>query len=252
MISQNHPIFNKFDSIFLITSHTTRNRIPAVTAELNRVGINSFSKYIDFPSPFFKILRQSINKWFSPYLKTSPTHWNVTLAHYLVVAQAYYLGAEHALFMEDDVRFLKDPNILYNALEQLPDAYMIALLDHSYAEVSINQYNNFFKREFSSPWTHFPNFPLRCATAYALSRDGMQKFIRLLDSSRPLRHNDYFFSTQFFPKEYSYVATPPVAIQKIPDKFDKVNNPTNSNLNALKQYHIYRNRLFNNLDMYNI
>lgn len=254
MINDNaNPVWNRFDAIVLLTSTKTQKRLEHTIPELRRVGITDFSTIIDTPSPFLDKLYTTGTHLFSKWCREHISSIRVSFAHYRAVSSAYYGGADHALFLEDDVRFLKNTENVANAVASLPNDFVFALFDHVPKNGDPN-YPAFFanlpKDENSKPIHQWCTLDVRsvCATAYALSRDGMKTFLDFYDKpAEKIHFNDFYQSPDYFPKERSFLSSPPVAIQCI-----DTGTETNTSRKGPSRYYISRQQIFKNLSEYNI
>lgn len=253
MLNNENPAWNRFDAIVLLTSTKTKKRLDRTIPELHRVGITDFSTIIDTPSPFLDKLCTTGANLFSKWCREHISSIRVSFAHYKAVSSAYYGGANHALFLEDDVRFLKNAEDVANAAASLPEAFVFALFDHVPKNGDPN-YPAFFAGlpfdENGKPNHQWRNLEVRsvCATAYALSKDGMKTFLDFYDRpTEKIHFNDFYQSPDYFPKEHSFLSTPPVAIQCL-----DTGTETNTSRNGLSRYHSTRQQIFKNLSDYNI
>lgn len=179
-----------FDHIYCIHYLPYTDRYAKCLDELTRVGIRKsgvFSWKITWDSPIFDKLYEVCNA------APSVGCMKVGFSHYMCIKEAYELGFNHVLILENDNIFLKDLNKLEKIIEDIPEDYDICFLDKipqsnkKYAEAIKNKrVGNFFidiDKDFYV-----------LANCYALSRKGMEHVIkcqerRLAISDSYLRFN---------------------------------------------------------------
>lgn len=253
MSSNANHAFDRFEKIVLLSSIVTKARVPKTVSELNRVGITDFSTYIDTPSPFLDRLYLGNSRIFAPWCKKNISAIRVSFAHYKAIASAYYDGLSSILVFEDDVRFLKDVSAINEAIASLPDGFTIALFDHNTgSDESAALYEHYFPAPSNRHHLHHEWKPLafhvNAATAYALSRQGMKTLLGFYDvPPAKIHHIDFYQSPKFYPRQTSFLYSPPIAIQDI-----STNTPTNSTPDNLSIYHATRQKIFGNLSDYNL
>ncbi len=191
-------IWRGFDykAVCLFTGY--KSRAEKVGAELGRVGLGDAARLWQFPTPFDAILRRKVR---SAGAAGRPGFFNSGMGHYRALKTAYELGAEHSLVMEDDVRFLRDIDLLAEIVADIPVDYDIALLDVikpvrlTMDEVRSNIGRNMVSRH----WCRFSN--MRSFACYAMSRRCMARWIQWWESAfagtirHPLRIADQFMRT---------------------------------------------------------
>lgn len=151
------------------------SRMPAMDAELLRVGLDDVNRIFMFPTPFSDVLLRAMRH--VPEMGNAG-YMNCSIGHYMAISTAYHLGCSNALIMEDDIRFLKDVSRMELCVNSLPDDYDIAMFDcfprinkgdaGRYAEWrdgrAVNEYWSDFDRMYS------------CG-CYAVSRHGMERLM---------------------------------------------------------------------------
>lgn len=153
-----------FNNIYCL-NYIPNGRLNSAFSEQTRVGMHNDPYMVRFSfqtsSPVFDRMIHLIND----DNKILP-HKNArcTYGHYFMIREAYELGYERVLFIEDDVRFLKDVDMIEHVLDNLnfdtdPELNAImydwCLIDKEYDEA--------------------PVYVL--ASCYALTRHGMKYFI---------------------------------------------------------------------------
>ena len=208
------PDFKKFEYVGVVcfTGYVDRQR--DLSKELVRVGLNDVHYHWDFPSPYKDALKRSI-----PMTRFNAKNscFFIGLNNYKIIATAYHLGYRNVLVMEDDIRFLRDLNLLDEIISCLPEDYDLAMLDHSKpGKMLPNDYLATFKSPVQRYWYEFSN--LRSSGCYAMSRKGMERYLSVYElaarGQAVLRNNDFYFSTQFLGTDmHLYAACPAPAIQ---------------------------------------
>jgi hypothetical protein len=181
--SRRMSCWDRFDRKTLVTFTGNRyTRVPGLVNELRRVGMDGFDVLWQFPNPFNAVLMNSVkhDKWIH-----HGGYFNCTMGHYRAIQTAYNLGCSEALFMEDDIRFLKDTGEISEIVNSLPKDYDLATFDPSYRSWPTDQLADFLswreRRKVNEHWAEFDAmFSMGC---YALSRKGMEKMLACYDSA---------------------------------------------------------------------
>ena len=177
-----------FDHIYCVHFLPYKDRLAKIKSELKRVGIldsGIFSWQYTWDTPFYNVLsRTGINKALSVgYMKCG-------LSQYYCHKEAYDLGYNRILVLEDDISFLKDLDKIKEILEATPEDYDLVLYDntgrnpakyHKYREE--NQINDFF--------CHYDN-DMILASCYGASRNFMKHKIEC--EEKALNTNDKYMS----------------------------------------------------------
>lgn len=160
-----------FKAACLFTGY--KNREKGLFDELDRVGIEGVNRLWQFPTPFDSIMRRFVRG----KLGLKPGFFNGGMGHYRAIKTAYELGCSNSLIMEDDIRFLKDVDLIREIVEDLPEDYDIALLDtFKPQKMSYDEWRgNATNRRVSKHWCRFNN--MRSFACYAMSRKGMERWI---------------------------------------------------------------------------
>lgn len=187
--SRRMSCWDRFDRKTLVTfTGNKHTRVPGLVNELRRVGMDGFDILWQFPNPFNAVLMNSVkhDKWIH-----HGGYFNCTMGHYRAIQTAYNLGCSEALFMEDDIRFLKDTAEISEIVTSLPKDYDLATFDPSYRSWPKDQLADFLSwrehRKVNEHWAEFDAmFSMGC---YALSRRGMEKMLACYDSAvTPKKH----------------------------------------------------------------
>jgi len=185
--------------------------------ELIRVGLNA-QRYLNVRTPFDDVARDHL-----PSCRRAlwdPARLNLNLGTLRMVKTAWQMGAQHALFLEDDERFLHDTQRIDTIVRALPEDYDLALLDW----VLPGRYTGDDIRKLKEAngvngyWRPFAN--LRCTGCFAMSANGMLQYIKKMEAA--VKHGVKFkLIDQYWPDMVAsgltcYCAWPQVAIQGVP------------------------------------
>lgn len=172
------PDWSVFDSIWCTNFTGYPERRYAMESELKRVGIldsGRFNWRFTFPTIFDNLLFDVTKKQLRRNRCINLPVMSCALGHYGCIKTAYELGHGFALFMEDDIRFLKDVGRIRDTLEAIPPCGDVVNFDalpsagswtpESYrTAVERGSYNDFFY-----------SYSNMCgASCYALSRKAMK------------------------------------------------------------------------------
>ena len=174
-------IWDKFDfkAVSLFTGTPERNA--DFKREADRVGLE-LALFWSAPDPYDHFIEARV----CHSRMCHDAYLSITLKHLRMVKTAYELGAEHALFLENDVRFLKNLDDLEFAVWSLPSDYDVALFDWCFRnkataeEIATIVESSRAARTSGVVWQRFTD--LRSCACYALSRRGMLRFIIALEA----------------------------------------------------------------------
>lgn len=198
------------EGVFAVCYTGNAERQSRLMRELGRVGFDDVNVIWSFPSPYREfILRRMPHEL---CLDQKPGYWGCTIAHYCAVKTAYHLGMGHALIVEDDCRFLKDVDTIWNNLLEVPGNANIVLLDHL-IEVNartLHETNKFYMCDKS--------YSTGC---YIVDRKGMERYIAMYESPvsgkyrKPkMRACDHFTDVRYMGHDVNICcAEPRLAIQ---------------------------------------
>lgn len=164
-----------FKAVSLFTGTPERNA--DCKREMDRVGIVP-SPFWSAPDPYDHFIEARI----CHSRMCHDAYLSITLKHLRMVKTAYELGAEHALFLENDVRFLKDTEKLEWAVWSLPSNYDVALFDWCFRNKATEEEVRGITAAAQDGQTWVPFTDLRSCACYALSRRGMLRFIIALEA----------------------------------------------------------------------
>lgn len=207
-------IWDRFDYKGVVCFTGYQERYALVQKEFERVGLTGVVPHWDFPNPYHQRLMSVV-----PMTKFNKHRscFFIGLNNYRAVATAYYLGCKNCLIMEDDIRFLKNLDTIEASVRALPDDYDLAMFDHNKpCSLPESEYVGTFSSKVNPYWSRFKN--LRSTGCYAMSRRGMETWLRLFEAPAHnggvLRNPDGYFRTEYLGADKNlYVANPPVGIQ---------------------------------------
>ena len=124
----------KFDHIYLQHYPVYTERFDYIINELNRVGIyncKNFSIYYSIPNQAEEI----IYNYYKDNNLLASDNININMfrqgyTHYRILNEAKMFNYERILIIHDDIRFLKDLELIYKIISGIPDEYDICLFDY--------------------------------------------------------------------------------------------------------------------------
>lgn len=182
----------------------------SLLAELSRIGLNEVNVHWSFPTPYRELLLHNIPH--ISFMDRHPGCWGATLNHYKILKTAYELGYESVFVVEDDCRFLKEKDKIWETLEKAPKQWDILLLD------------NFTRRgKISSAgggW--FTCDSAESTGCYIANRRGMAALVGLYEkpafgkgNGGVLRNSDHWTARKYLgDKARFFIAIPNLAVQK--------------------------------------
>ena len=120
-----------FDHIYCLHNLPDASRLPELKKELRRVGIDETAPYFswkyDFPSPILDCMFDDKRLKMDISLRASSRNYikRVSLRHYEIIKEAYAIGYERILILENDIRFHNDLKYVEKMLENIPDGDII-------------------------------------------------------------------------------------------------------------------------------
>ena len=120
-----------FDHIYCLHYLPASDRFIKMKDELKHVGIDEnadyFSWVFDYPSPLMDLVYGDKRLNMSSALKSSSRDYikRVSLKHYEIVKEAYSLGYEKILILENDVRFHRDRTYIKKILSNIPETDVV-------------------------------------------------------------------------------------------------------------------------------
>lgn len=152
-------IKNIFDQIYLITYVRNKDKLEYQLSELERIGFND-------PINIKYSVNYNDNVINNKYSQLSDREIYVSLTHYQAIKEAYELGYNHILILEDDNCWLKD---IYKIQSIIQTSYNYDYVNYS----SILEYN----------LDNSPSYQINVkgANCYSLSRIAMKWFIDIIE-----------------------------------------------------------------------
>ncbi len=114
----------KFDKIYVISLITNHNRRKFITYQMNELGLDfEFIYGIDFKSLTYDGSNHKIKYPYTYDNNTSNTagNYGAAIAHYGAIKQAYEFGYNNILVLEDDICFIKNKDLIFECLNNIPD-----------------------------------------------------------------------------------------------------------------------------------
>lgn len=197
---------------YLIGFVKTQERVEKALQELERVGVDDVEVIWGFPNPFDRELLSTMPH--SRHFDKNIAFFNASINHYRAVKTAYELGFDEVLVCEDDVRFRKDVDNLWDALSEAPE-YDVLLLDGIFPRRGEKTPMERITDKFST----FES--MRSAACYILNRAAMERIIWLYESAvnpkvrnRKARVCDQWFEKSMLKGLRLVMATPNIAVQQ--------------------------------------
>ena len=166
-------------------------RLPGITEEFRRVGLlesGMFRWVTTYPNPWEKRLIEAMPKvWPQGASKTAVGFLNLGMASMRALREARHDGCRRVLFMEDNIRFLRDLGAIADALNAIPDGFDIVQFDKfAQWEVTPEQYaalcrdksvNGHYFDEVGGSWMSGGGF--------MATERGMRNILRAFEEWRP-------------------------------------------------------------------
>lgn len=179
-----------FDHIYCLHYLPSSERLVKLKKELERVGIdenaNYFSWKYDYPSSLLDMVYKSKDIKLDVALRSSSREYikRVSMMHYEIMKEAYSLGYERILVLENDVRFHKHKEFINKMLNNIPDTDIVMFdkMVCSAAKESI-KYKEYIKKtlnpeELYGSMNDSGVFFIFCS-CYAVNRAAMERIIKL-------------------------------------------------------------------------
>ena len=219
----NSKVWDRFDfkgAIYYCGN--VKTRIPDFEREIDRVGLMDVRPFYNCRTAYDELLQRAV---VHSGKMNNIAPFSTTLAHLRMVRYAFEIGAEHALFFEDDVRFLKDVNDVIDFVESLPEDYDLALFDWVHRKKATDdeiRVMNDAAQNGGGTWIPI-EVDLRSCAMYALSRRAMSYYVGLLEAPAQnwgrLKICDQYWS-RFVEAGFKCVcAAKPVAVQGAGDGY---------------------------------
>lgn len=175
-----------FDHIYCLHNLSDADRLPLIKEELKRVGIDEnacyFSWKYDFPSDTLDCIYDDKRLNLDAALRSTARKYikKVSMRHYEIIKEAYTLGYERILILEDDIRFHKDLDYVQKMLANIPDSDIVLFDKMTSSSFKENLKYKELVRSLDKD-TLYGNmdgiFFIFCS-CYALTRTGMEHIIK--------------------------------------------------------------------------
>jgi hypothetical protein len=186
-----------FDRIYCIHHLPDKGRMPSLESELRRVGI--------LDSGIFQFVFTTPDPWESRLLEKCPEiagtrersssigFLNLGLASARTLREALCIGYRRVLFLEDDIRFLKDLDALDAALAATPDGFDIVQYDKFVDwNLTPEQYRDMAEALSVSPlYFDARGKDYYSSGCFMATRRGMENMLRAMDEWRPAPMDAY-------------------------------------------------------------
>lgn len=164
---------------------------------------------------------------------TKANEYDCARNHYAIVKICYVLGCNHCLILEDDILFRKNPEILQEYIENLPEDYDIAQFGGFTTDNRIKNYCSNLNEEsgMNKYWCKHRNVGVWNCSMYALSRRGMEYYLLFMDNFFWVADGPLFKAPINDKLIDSYISRTPIVIQADKDivKSD-IRNKENDNI----------------------
>ena len=224
-----------FDHIYCIHNLEDTGRLDAIRNEFGRVGIDEEAPYFswkyDYPSEVLDCVYwdKRLNMDVALRSTSRPEIKKKSMRHYEVIKEAYELGYDRILVMEDDIKFHKDLNYIQRMLENLPDTDIV-LLDKMVCSAlkELTKYKEYVKGlEKDVLYGDANGIFFIFASCYVLNRKGMRHIIErqeesLLPPDTPFNDSDVITSFAIV----NVAIRDPKLIERKVESYDKINLDT--------------------------
>ena len=122
-----------FDHIYCLHYLPATDRLQILRNELKHVGIDETADYFswvyDYPTPLLDLVYNDNRLNMDTALKSSSRDYikRVSMKHYEIIKEAYALGYERILILENDIRFHRDRKYIADMLTNLPETDVVML-----------------------------------------------------------------------------------------------------------------------------
>lgn len=177
----------RFDRIYVLTLSNRADRRTLIEKQFRELGLplpdadsTGFIRYhYATPFPYNALIADAFNKSGRGQF-TKPNEYDCSRNHYSIVKICYDLGFKNCLILEDDILLLRNSRntfILSKYINMMPEDYDICQMGGFTADPRILKYLNNNKVH----WFKHPDVGLWNASAYALSRRGMEFYLTFMD-----------------------------------------------------------------------
>ena len=197
-------IRNSFDRISLLTLSNRKDRHESMKKMLDNIVYGTAFPYND-------IIIDAFNRRYYPRRAfTKPNEFDCARNHYGIVKSAYDMGCNHILIIEDDICFVKDMGLLKDVFEMMPADYDVL----QFGGFTVDPHAKDILKKFPDfIWTKHPGVLLWNASMYALSRKGMEYYIKFMDKFFTVADMPLYYAPNNEKIINTYITTIPIVIQ---------------------------------------
>lgn len=179
-ICTSDDMWSRFD--FKVVSHNSghMDRKEVLDKEFARVGLCGVMEFWDAPDPFIGALERSVRM--DRFCSSDRHLVGCTLKHQQMIRAAYDTGASFGLFMESDIVFLRDKELIRESISRIPDDADVLLFEWIAPWGPDTFYEHIKQRESGDFWYKFGRTGVLNTGCYALSRKGMSTMLRVLEA----------------------------------------------------------------------
>jgi GR25 family glycosyltransferase involved in LPS biosynthesis len=181
-----------FDHIYCLHNLPSIERVPKLDKELKRIGIDETADYFswvyDYPSGLLDLVYNDMRLNMCTAIKSSSRDFikRATMKHYEIIKEAYEIGYERILIMEDDIRFHRDVDYINKLLANMPDTDIV-MFDKMVSSrpgdaIKYKQYIKTLPSGSLYGDIHDSGVFFIFASCYALNRRAMKRIIDLQES----------------------------------------------------------------------
>ena len=201
----------KFDAIYMLTLCENKNRHIAMKNMFNHMwlDLNSINIHYGSKFPYNDIIIEAFNNNFKKRCFTKPNEYDCARNHYSIIKEAYELGYNNVLILEDDIQFIKDILLIKETLNNIPNDYDILQFGAFTMDPNINEILD--KANNKIFWSLHPNVKVWNTSMYALSRIGMQYYLKFMDKWFTVADMPLYYAP--INKVKAYLSTTPIVIQ---------------------------------------
>ena len=108
------------DKVYIMSIPKNKHKTNIVHNELNRIGIDNMyiQDVYNINNPLYQYIFKSINTN-QDYNKQTERDFNILLNHYEIIKKSYEFGYTKIMICEDDIRFLKNDDLIKQQIKQL-------------------------------------------------------------------------------------------------------------------------------------
>lgn len=169
----------KFGNIYVLTMSNRHDRQQHIIHQLEQIGLqdkNDINIIYATPFPYNNIIADAFNATNKGKF-TKPNEFDCARNHYGMVKRSYDLWHNRCLIIEDDILFINDESIWDKYINAIPDDFDILQFGGFTVDPNVTKYLG----EDKIPWTKHKDVGLWNCSMYALSRKGMEYYIRFMN-----------------------------------------------------------------------